>query len=293
MHTEAFRSRLRALAVLAATVLALTAVACGDDDDEGGGEGDAQQLTITVADKGKNQSTLKAPASAESGLVEITLQNDGKRSHDAQLFRVAGNQTAQQVVGALGQGRSARGTACRIGCSPPAASGRPRAAPRRPSPRSSSPGPTTSATSTAPRGRRTRRLCRGSSSAARTRDAELPDAPATVTRERVRIRGDGLTAGRTQSCSITPVPAPPHRCRPDPARQHDRGRAGVRQEREGQAAGQLRCRRRSPPCSRADEPAGDAGPAARQLRAALLHLRPPGRPSRTLAEGMISEAKVE
>ena len=82
---------------------ALGPAACGDDDDDGGGEGEAQALRITVADKGKGQSTLVAPTSAEPGLVEITLENRGKRLHDAQLFRVAGGQTAAETIGALGR----------------------------------------------------------------------------------------------------------------------------------------------------------------------------------------------
>jgi hypothetical protein len=94
--------RPRLLALLAATALSISLAACGDDDDEGG-EGEAQTLRITVADKGKGQSTLEAPTSAEPGPVEITLENRGKRLHDAQLFRVAGGQTAAQTIGALGR----------------------------------------------------------------------------------------------------------------------------------------------------------------------------------------------
>jgi hypothetical protein len=92
----------RILAVLLA-LGALGLAACGDDDDDGGGEGEAQALRITVADKGKGQSTLEAPTSANAGLVDITLENRGKRLHDAQLFRVAGGQTAAETIGALGQ----------------------------------------------------------------------------------------------------------------------------------------------------------------------------------------------
>lgn len=103
MHTDALPSRRHVLALLAAVALSLSLVACGDDDDEGGGEAASQQLTITVADKGKEQSTLRAPSSADAGLAELTLENTGKRSHDAQLFRVAGNQTAAQVIAALGK----------------------------------------------------------------------------------------------------------------------------------------------------------------------------------------------
>jgi hypothetical protein len=94
--------RPRLLALLAATALSISLVACGDDDEDGEGA-EAQQLTITVNDKGKGQSTLRAPDTAQAGVVEMTLQNRGKRPHDAQLFRVAGGQTAAQTIAALGR----------------------------------------------------------------------------------------------------------------------------------------------------------------------------------------------
>jgi hypothetical protein len=92
--------RLRALALLAALFSLAVLTACGDDDEGG----DAQALKITVSDKGKNQSTIKAaPTSVEAGLVEFSLQNNGKRPHDAQMFRVAGNQSAAQTIAAVGK----------------------------------------------------------------------------------------------------------------------------------------------------------------------------------------------
>jgi hypothetical protein len=98
------RFRLRALALPAAILSLALVTGCGDDDDDSGdGGGDAQALTITVADDGKSKSTVKAPATTEAGVAELTLENTGKRPHDAQLFRVEGNKTATQVIAAVGK----------------------------------------------------------------------------------------------------------------------------------------------------------------------------------------------
>jgi hypothetical protein len=95
----------RLTAVLGLVMTGLLAVGCGDDDGDTdtGAAAPAASLEITVADNGKAQSTLEAPASADAGLVEITLRNNGKRPHDAQLFRVAGGQSAAETIGALGR----------------------------------------------------------------------------------------------------------------------------------------------------------------------------------------------
>jgi hypothetical protein len=79
-------------AVLAAALLA----ACGDDTDE------AQTLTFTVTEQGK-ASKFTGPQSAETGLAEITLKNDGKGESDLQLIRVEGDHSAEEVVKGLGQ----------------------------------------------------------------------------------------------------------------------------------------------------------------------------------------------
>ena len=96
------RLRLRALALLSAVFALALLAACGDDDEDSGG-GEAQALQITVADKGKGQSALEAPGTVEAGVVELTLRNNGERPHDAQLFRVAGNQSAEQTIAAVGK----------------------------------------------------------------------------------------------------------------------------------------------------------------------------------------------
>ena len=56
-----------------------------------------QSVTIERSD-----SALKAPASVEAGLAEITVKNTGKKPGGAQLVRVTGDQTAEEV-GKAGQ----------------------------------------------------------------------------------------------------------------------------------------------------------------------------------------------
>ncbi|HSK49300.1 MAG TPA: plastocyanin/azurin family copper-binding protein [Solirubrobacterales bacterium] len=76
-----------------ATALAVTALAaCGSSDDE------AQQLSFTVDSKGK----VSGPSSAESGLAEVTLANDGKSEADLQLIRTEGEHSAEEVADAFG-----------------------------------------------------------------------------------------------------------------------------------------------------------------------------------------------
>ncbi len=80
-----------ALACIAALALTVTVAACGDDEDE------AQALTFTV-----NGDKLSGPTSAETGEVEITLKNDGKKEGELQLIRVEGDHSAEEVIDVLG-----------------------------------------------------------------------------------------------------------------------------------------------------------------------------------------------
>jgi hypothetical protein len=86
------RPSLVALFVLAATA-SLGLVACGSDEE-------AQTLTFTVTQEGKG-SKVGGPQSAEAGLTEITLQNDGKAESDLQLIRVEGDHSAEEVIEGL------------------------------------------------------------------------------------------------------------------------------------------------------------------------------------------------
>lgn len=76
------------------TALAAVALAaCGSDED-------AQSLTFTLTEQGKG-AKISGPASAETGLAEITLENEAKREGDMQLIRVEGDHSAEEVVEGL------------------------------------------------------------------------------------------------------------------------------------------------------------------------------------------------
>ncbi len=105
-------ARRRSTARLAVVVLtaALTLTACGDDDeDEGGGGSRAtatpQRLAIQVSPQGKNKFTLRAPTSVKAGVTEITLTTPAgdRTTHDAQLVRVEGNHTVDEVLESIAE----------------------------------------------------------------------------------------------------------------------------------------------------------------------------------------------
>ena len=88
-----------ALVLLMAAALALAA--CGEDDDAGGSS-EPRSVAIEVVPAGKNGFRLSAPRTVEAGLVEITLTSPaGTTRHDAQLVRIEGDHTIDEVVRAL------------------------------------------------------------------------------------------------------------------------------------------------------------------------------------------------
>src|SRR5918994_3678803 len=85
-----------ALVAVLATAGTLAIAGCGDDDD------DAQEIALVLTETGGGQVAFAgAPDSADPGLVEITLRNDGTREHEAQLFRVEGEHSVQEVIGGV------------------------------------------------------------------------------------------------------------------------------------------------------------------------------------------------
>jgi len=89
-------------AALAALGLALALPACGSDDEKSSGGGSSSSkpaaFKVTVGDAAKGKSTIEAPKTVKAGLVEVSVENTGKRPHDAQIIGVDGDQTAQQVT---------------------------------------------------------------------------------------------------------------------------------------------------------------------------------------------------
>lgn len=100
------RTYRKATALAAVAALALGAAACGDDepDNEGGkvdtGSADPPTLQFTVAEQGK-KATLKGPAEAKSGVTKISLRNQGKKPHEAQIVRIEGDQSSEEVIETL------------------------------------------------------------------------------------------------------------------------------------------------------------------------------------------------
>lgn len=82
-----------AVASLAVIPLTLGLVACGDSDE-------TQSLTFTLSGDGK-AAKLSGPSSADTGLAEITLKNETKREGEAQLIRVEGDHTPEEVTKGL------------------------------------------------------------------------------------------------------------------------------------------------------------------------------------------------
>lgn len=89
-----------ALAVVALTSLA----ACGDDENAGTAAAATTKakvtptLTLRAGAAGKDKLVLTAPATFAAGRVRIVLRNSDTRPREAQLVRVAGDQTVEQVL---------------------------------------------------------------------------------------------------------------------------------------------------------------------------------------------------
>ncbi|HWO16790.1 MAG TPA: hypothetical protein VNM89_08790 [Solirubrobacterales bacterium] len=83
-----------AVACLASGALAVGLLACGDED--------AQTLTFTLSGRGRAVE-IAAPDSADTGLAEITLENNVSREGDLQLIRAEGDHSADEVVQSLGR----------------------------------------------------------------------------------------------------------------------------------------------------------------------------------------------
>ena len=91
------------LLALVCTLLAMCLVAaCGDDDDDSSGSDSAApaKLAVEVTEVGKG-SRLSVPDSLEAGPATVSFRNTGKAPHDAQIVRVEGDQTVDQVLKAI------------------------------------------------------------------------------------------------------------------------------------------------------------------------------------------------
>jgi hypothetical protein len=117
--------RLVALAALALAALALAA--CGSSKKSSDSSSSAAPtpkpatLALTVTETGK-AAKITAPPKTSAGLVEVTLTNQGKAPHAAQLIRIDGNHTpmeALKIIGAGGKIPSWLHAAGGLGATPP------------------------------------------------------------------------------------------------------------------------------------------------------------------------------
>lgn len=88
------------VACLAAVALAVGVTACGDDEE-------AQSFTFTITQQGK-KTELSGPQSADTGLAEITLENEGDKEGDLQLIRVEGDRSPEEVIKGFEQAGSGK-----------------------------------------------------------------------------------------------------------------------------------------------------------------------------------------
>jgi hypothetical protein len=75
----------------------LLAAGCGSSDEDS-----ATTLKMSISEQGKS-ATFKAPKTAESGLVDVKLTNNGKQPHGLQLIRYTGGHTMDDVLKELGK----------------------------------------------------------------------------------------------------------------------------------------------------------------------------------------------
>lgn len=80
------------LAAIAAAFAAAAFTACGDEE--------AQELTFTLTEQGKG-AKIFGPSSADTGIAEITLENETGSEGDMQLIRVEGDRSTEEVIEGL------------------------------------------------------------------------------------------------------------------------------------------------------------------------------------------------
>ena len=86
------------------TIVALAAGAlvagCGDDDEDSASSEAPKPVSfqITATAEGAKQKALEFPSSIKAGLVDVTLRNDDESPRSAQIIRVEGDHTIDDVL---------------------------------------------------------------------------------------------------------------------------------------------------------------------------------------------------
>ena len=89
----------RFLMLLAVAALCIVPAACGDDDSSNdGGSSENAAVTFKTTETVDGKVRIDGPETVDAGVVELTLDNSGKGPHDAQIVRVEGDRTADEVI---------------------------------------------------------------------------------------------------------------------------------------------------------------------------------------------------
>lgn len=86
----------RIAALLAVLGLSLLASCGSDDEGDGAATAKPTEIAVNITGKGPN-AKVDIPASVKAGLVEFTFQNGDKVPHDAQVIRIEGDHTLEEV----------------------------------------------------------------------------------------------------------------------------------------------------------------------------------------------------
>jgi uncharacterized cupredoxin-like copper-binding protein len=92
--------RLAGVALVTVGVLGLAA--CGGDDSSSGGSGQASGTDATPVAITAKDFAFELPASVPSGVVQLTLTNQGQQPHDFQLVKIEGNHSLDEFTKAIG-----------------------------------------------------------------------------------------------------------------------------------------------------------------------------------------------
>ena len=99
MHAR--RGRI-ARSIVAAIAAGGLVAGCGDDDEDGESTKDAAAkpvaFAVTATAEGKKKKALEFPATIKAGLVEMTLTNSDSVPRSAQIVRVEGDHTVDDVL---------------------------------------------------------------------------------------------------------------------------------------------------------------------------------------------------
>ncbi len=93
-------SRRLVLSAIVAVATGAFVAGCGDDDEDSASSEAAKPISfqITATAEGTKTKALEFPSSIKAGLVDVTLRNDDKAPRSAQIIRVEGEHTVDDVL---------------------------------------------------------------------------------------------------------------------------------------------------------------------------------------------------